>query len=98
MWVLFVMFHKSINFIRKINRKIYFSSQSFKIWWLLSGMEVIKNTKFQLNISKIMSARQKTTWTRGQYQNYNFFSIKLLIFCRLKTEIHTLEMTDTVVG
>ena len=30
-------------------------------WWLISSTEVI--TKFQLNISKIMSARLKTTGT-----------------------------------
>ena len=28
---------------------------SFQIWWLVRGMEVIKNTSFQLNLSKIIT-------------------------------------------
>ena len=32
---------KSINFIRRLNRgDFYFSSQSFQIWWQISGIEV----------------------------------------------------------
>ena len=52
-----------MNFIRRLNTcskgNIYFSNQSFQIWWLISGIEVRKNTKLQLNISKIVAARVK---------------------------------------
>ena len=34
-WALFVMFIKFMNFKRN-------SSQSFQIWWLINGMEVMK--------------------------------------------------------
>ena len=56
-----------MNFIRSLNKgNFYFSNQSFQIWWLISGIEVRKNTKFQLNISKIMAARpKKNTGTWG---------------------------------
>ena len=41
--VLSVMFNKSMNFIKRLNRgNFYLPKQSFKIWWLIRGMEVIK--------------------------------------------------------
>ena len=48
-----------MNFIRRLNSSgnIYFSNQSFQIWWLISGKK--KHTKVQLNISKIVAARVK---------------------------------------
>ena len=56
------MFNKSMNIIRRLNREnFYFSSQSFQIWWQISGLKVWKNAKFQLNISKIMAVRPKNT-------------------------------------
>ena len=37
---------KSLNFIRRLNRgNFYFSKQSFKIWWLISGIGVRKTYK-----------------------------------------------------
>ena len=34
------------DFIRRLNRgNCYFSKQSFKIWWLISGIEVRKTYK-----------------------------------------------------
>ena len=57
-----------MKFIRRLNREnIYLLSQSFQILCLISGMEVMKNTKFQLKISKIVSAiaRPKDTGTWG---------------------------------
>ena len=55
------MFSKSMKFIRFLNRgNFYFSNNGyFQIWWLISGMDIMKNTKFQLNISKIMPPRTK---------------------------------------
>ena len=56
------MFNKSTNIIRRLNREnFYFSSQSFQIWWQISGLKVWKNAKFQLNISKLWQLGQKNT-------------------------------------
>ena len=50
---LFVMFNKSMDFIRRLNREnFYFSSQSFQIWWLISGMEVRKTHKISAQYLK----------------------------------------------
>ena len=63
---LFDMFNKPIYFIRRLNRdNFYFSRQSFKILWLISGIEVRKKPNFQLNISKIMPAKPKKHWGMG---------------------------------
>ena len=36
----------SMNFIRRVNkRNLYFLNQSFQIWWLISGIEVMKTHK-----------------------------------------------------
>ena len=49
-----------MNFIRSLNSgNFYFSNYSFQICWLVRGMEVMKNEKCQLNISKIMLATPK---------------------------------------
>ena len=49
-----------MNFIRKLNRAyFYFLNQNFQICWLIRGREVIKNTKYQFNISKFMLAMLK---------------------------------------
>ena len=57
------MFNKSMNFLKRLN--FYFSSQTFQIWWIISSLKVMKNTKFQLNISKTMPARPKKTQGHG---------------------------------
>ena len=58
------MFNKSINFMRRFIRgNYYFLNQSL----VSKGMEVMKNTKFQLNISKIMIARPKKHRDNGDY-------------------------------
>ena len=37
--------------IRRLNREnFYYLNQGFQIWWLISSIEAVKNTKFQLNI------------------------------------------------
>ena len=44
----FAMFNKSSNCIRRllINREnFHFSNKSFLIWWVISGMEVMKKPK-----------------------------------------------------
>ena len=47
-----------MNFTRRLNREFfYFFKPKFQIWWLISGMEVMKKPKFQLN--KIMPAGPK---------------------------------------
>ena len=44
--VLFVMFDKFMNFIRRLNREnFYFSNESFQILWLIRGLEVMKKYK-----------------------------------------------------
>ena len=43
--LVFVMFNKSMNFIRRLNREKFFSSQMFKIWWQISSIEVRKTYK-----------------------------------------------------
>ena len=49
-----------MNFIRRLREKIlYFANYSFEIWWVIRGMEVIKNAKFHLNISRIVPGRPK---------------------------------------
>ena len=43
---LFVMFNKSMNLIRRLNReKFHFSSQRCQLWCLISGTEVRKSYK-----------------------------------------------------
>ena len=52
-WALFVMFNKSMDFIRRLNREnFYFSSQSFPIWWQISGIEVRKTHKISAQYLK----------------------------------------------
>ena len=52
------IFHKSMNFIKKsIEKFLTFQTRVLKVG--LSGMEAVKNTKFLLNISKIILARPK---------------------------------------
>ena len=59
------MFNKSLNFIRRLEKIIIFQTiELFRLSFLISGIEDMKkNTKFQLNIYKIMSARLKNTET-----------------------------------
>ena len=60
------MFNKSIQLIRRLNREnFYFSNHNFQIWQLINGMEVLRNTKFQLNVSKIVPARPKKHMDMG---------------------------------
>ena len=47
--------NKSLNFIRL--KRENFSNENFQIWWLISGMEVIKKAKFQFRIPKTTLAR-----------------------------------------
>ena len=55
-----------MNFIKRSNRKKnYFSNCSFEIGCVIKGLEVITNTKFQLNICKIMPARPKQHRKKG---------------------------------
>ena len=50
---LFVMFNKSMDFIRRLNREnFYFSNQSFQIWWQISGIEVRKTHKISAQYLK----------------------------------------------
>ena len=56
MWALFVMVNKSM-----VNRKKLF----FEIGCVIKGMKIIKNTKFQLNICKIMPATPKKHSEKG---------------------------------
>ena len=49
-----------MNFKGRLNREnFYFSSQRFQFDGILAVYESRQNTKFQLNISKIMSVRPK---------------------------------------
>ena len=58
--VLFVMFDKSMNFIRRLNREnSYFQTRVFNLVANSRYGSYGKNTKFQLNISKIMPAKAK---------------------------------------
>ena len=43
-----------------INKYNFIFKPVFSIWWLISSMKVMK-TKIQVNISKILPARQKTS-------------------------------------
>ena len=40
--------------------KFYISNLCFQIWWLIRAIKVMKNTQFQLNMSKIWLLPQKT--------------------------------------
>ena len=69
------MFSKSVDFLRRSNgRNVCILSQSLQIQWLIRGMEVDKNTKFQFMITVIMLARQKTTGTWGLDTNSTVMS------------------------
>ena len=59
------MFNKSINFIRRLNRKnSFFQTRVFRVSGLLGIWKLWKNTKLKLGISKVMSPRpKKLTWT-----------------------------------
>ena len=60
------MLNKSINFIRRLNRKIlFFQTRVFRVSGLLGIWKLWKNTKLQLSISKVMSARPKNTLGLG---------------------------------
>ena len=51
LWALFVILDKSMNSVRRLNRKkINFSNQVFQILWLIRGIKVIKNTKFHYTV------------------------------------------------
>ena len=62
---LFVMFNKSINFIRRQNREIFyiFKKEFSNLVASLRYKSYEKKYKFQLNIYKIMPARPKNTGT-----------------------------------
>ena len=50
---LFVMFNKSMDFIRRLNREnFYFSNQSFQIWWQISGTDIRKTYKISAQYLK----------------------------------------------
>ena len=59
------MFNQSMICIRTLIETIFKLDLSFQFCWLIRGMEVMKNTKFQLNISKIMPAIRKKTGARS---------------------------------
>ena len=68
----FVIFNKYMIFIRRLKREIfYFSCQRFQIWWLISQWK----TKFQLNICKIMPARQHRVWVVNTIMVNNYLKI-----------------------
>ena len=74
------MFNKLMNFVRRLNiGKIICLNPEFPNLWLIqgTGMEVMKNTKLQLNISKIMSARSKNTGTWGVNTTADTVEIKM---------------------
>ena len=49
-----------MDFIRWLKREnVYFSSQSFQIWWQISGIEVRKTQNFS-SISQKRMSREKT--------------------------------------
>ena len=58
---------KSMNFIRLNRGNLYFLNQSFHIWW-----------QIRFNISKILPARTKNTWT-------------WLVNIKLKNTLHTIS-------
>ena len=63
-WALYVIFYKSINFIRWLNRGILsFFKQEFQIWFNMDMVVIVKNTKFKLNISETIFARPKYAGT-----------------------------------
>ena len=57
------MLKKSMNLNKKVKEREVFSNSIFHIWSPIS--EVMKKYKFQLNISKMMPAKQKNTGTWG---------------------------------
>ena len=63
--LVFVMFNKSMNFIRRLNREKFFSSQMFKIWWQISSIEVRKTQNFSSVSLKLWLLGQKNTGTWG---------------------------------
>ena len=47
-----------MNFVKKVRRNFYLSSNNVHIWWLIGDTEIgIKTAKFQHNLSIIMPAR-----------------------------------------
>ena len=61
---LFVMFNKSMNFIKRLN--------SFQICWLIRDIGIMKKIQnCQLNICKIMPARPKKYSYMGCDYRYN---------------------------
>ena len=57
--------YKSMNVIRSLSREnFYFSNQSFEIWWLIRGMEVMKEYKISAQYLKLCLL-DKTTQGHG---------------------------------
>ena len=56
-----------MNFIRRLNRgNFYFSSQSFKIWWIINGIEVRRTHKIS---AQYLAKKQWDMWCEYHY-NY----------------------------
>ena len=65
MWALLDKFNRSIYFIIRLNRdNFYFSRQSFKILWLISGIEFRKTQTFSSISQKLCQLSQKH-WDKG---------------------------------
>ena len=55
-----------MDFIRRLNREhFYFSSQSFHIWWHISGIEVRKKHKISAQYLKKYAFKAKKTPGHG---------------------------------
>ena len=70
---------KSMNFIRSLEEIFIFRARVLQFADLLQGWKLETNTKFQLNISKIMPARQKKT-LEHEYHSFNLSPYVLIFY------------------
>ena len=57
-------FNKSVNFIRINRQNFYLSNQSFRIWWLISSMEVTKKMQYfsSISLKSCLLGKNPGTW------------------------------------
>ena len=68
-----------MDFIRRLKREnFYFSSQSFQIWWLISGIEVRKTHKISAQyLKKLCLLGQKNHRDMGCEYHYSFSNLRI---------------------
>ena len=77
-----------MNFIRRLNRgNFYFSSQSFQIWWLISGIEVRKTHKISAQYLK----KNQSNNGVNKVSNVLCYMIQGYFYCVFTPDVRVIE-------